>query len=356
MTVLNKREFLVYSASAAAALAAGGALSSPSSAKTKELSAMQLPPVLVKADDLPEADVINWLKALRGHPYVAQSGFDVTSVFKVKTPDGFYYVGGVNVENRDLITGTCGEEGAIAAAIGAFGQDIDIVEGWVMGAPKGAETSDIPCYPCGECRQRIAQYTAPNAPVHVIALNGEHKDTKTRAELLPNAFSFRDLEHTGEAAAVPALAAVSDVTQRLYQQPKEPLTTVQVFDWLRGLRGDVRVSGYNEMTLWRLANGAYVAGVKIENAAYPSSTNVMSAAASVMNAHFGKQKVVEVWVHGFHNDATKSTAGHYVPSGAALQVLHQFATPTTTLHQFNKDGMAKSVTIGELLKTAPVFS
>jgi cytidine deaminase len=354
---ITKREFLQYTASALAVTAVGGA-TVPAHAKEKTMHA-SIAPILRKADTLPQQDVVNWLKELRGHPYVAQSGFDVTSVFKVATPEGIYYVGGVNVENRELTTGTCGEEGAIAAAVAAFGQRIDIVEGWVMGAPKGVSTSDIPCYPCGECRQRIAQYTAPDAPVHIIALDGTHKDTQTRAQLLPNAFSFRDLEHTGEAVQAPELAPVADVAERLYRTPAKALDKTEVFAWMSGLRGDVRVSGYNEMTVWRLANGAYVAGVKVENAAYPSSTNVQAAAAAVMNGRFGLQQVQEAWVYGAHVDNAQQAllaAAHHQPSGASLQILSQFAaTPQIALHRFNGLGVATTQSLATLLPNASRF-
>lgn len=318
---------------------------------------MTVTPILRKADNLSQKEIVQWLKDLRGHPYVAQSGFDVTSVFKIATPEGTHYVGGVNVENRELVTGTCGEEGAIATAVAAFGQQVDIVEGWVMGAPKGAATSDLACYPCGECRQRIAQYTAPTAPVHIIALNGEEKDTQTRDELLPNAFSFRDLEQ-GDVVA-PKLAPVAKTELRLFRTPRKPLDETEVFAWISGLRGDVRVSGYDEMTVWRLSNGAYVAGVKVENAAYPSSTNVQAAAAAMMNAHFGLEKVEEAWLYGAHIDDAKQAleaANHFQPSGASLQILSQFAaTPQLTVHRFNGLGVSQTQSLAELLPNAPRF-
>lgn len=225
-----------------------------------------------------------------------------------------------------------------------------------MGAPKGMESSDIACYPCGECRQRIAQYTAPNAPIHMMGLNGKKLDTQTRDELLPNAFSFRDLEHNGQAGDIPQLAPVRHITDRLFREPEKKLTDDEVFAWLRGLRADVRVSQYNEMTVWRLANGAYVAGVKVENAAYPSSTNVMAAAAAVMNTRYGRLPVQEVWAYGFHNDAGQREDAHYVPSGASLQIMHQFAaSPQLRVHRFNREGMAKSGALAELLPAAPAF-
>lgn len=357
---LSKREFLLYSSSALAlaAVAPAGALAA-SGAEKKEIHMNAIAPIIRKADDLSQDEVFAWLKTLRGHPYVAQSGFDVTSVFKVNTPAGSYYVGGVNVENRELTTGTCAEEGALATAITAFGQNVDVVEGWVMGAPKSMTTSNIACYPCGECRQRIAQYAAEGAPIHMMGLNGKRLDTKTRGQLLPNAFSFRDLEHNGAATAAPPLAAVAKISDRLYQTPEKPLTKTQIYNWLTGLRGDVRVSDYNEMAVWRLAGGVYVAGVKVENAAYPSSTNVMATTAAVMNAHFGHKPVEEVWVHAFYNDAVKQTAQvdkHHVSTGASLQILREFAEPSIKIHQFNGRGMTKTSTLQALLSQAPRFS
>lgn len=351
---ISRRQFL-YGGSALAAVATTGLL--PTGAEGGTGMNENKPPLLMrKADALPPEEIVAWLKALRGHPYVAQSGFDVTAVFRIATPEGVYHIGGVNVENRELTAGTCGEEGVIAAAVTAFGQRIDIVEGWLMGAPSGAATSDIACYPCGECRQRIAQYAAPDAPFHVIALDGRELDVKTRGELLPNAFSFRDLPDDGEASPVSPPAAVAEAESRLHRKPQQVLTHEQVFGWLRGLRSDVRVSRYNEMTVWRLANGAYVAGVKVENAAYPSSTNVMSAAAAVMHTLYGRQRVEEVWAYGFRSDAAQAADAYYQPSGASLQVLHQFVTGAEVrLHHFDGAGKMRSSALKDLLSIAPVF-
>ncbi|MCH2546108.1 MAG: hypothetical protein MK052_00655 [Alphaproteobacteria bacterium] len=358
---ITKREFLLYSTASvlSASAGAGHILSAGSAFAMEKKMPLNIIPVLRKADTLSDEQVFTWMKQLRGHPFVTQSGFDVTSVFKVKADEGMFYVAGVNVENSDLTTGTCGEEGAIATAICAFGQKIDILEGWVMGAPKGAKTSDIACYPCGECRQRIAQYTGPDAPIHVMALNGKKLDTKTRSQLLPHAFSFRDLEHNGAAATVSPPAAMENVASRLYRKHEKPLTEKEIFEWLQGLRGDVRVSDYNEMAIWRLDDGSYVAGVKVENAAYPSSTNVMSATAALMNAHYGNKKVEEVWAHGFYNATDKQAKladKHHVSTGAGLQVLKQFAANDgIKVHQFNSLGMIKTESLSSLLSNASVF-
>ena len=317
--------------------------------------------VIRHEENLSEEAIYQWLMDLRGRPFVDQSNFDVTSVFKVQTESGqIFFVGGVNVENTELTVGTCGEEGAIAAAVGAHGQKIELIEGWVMGAPRGAtEGANMPCTPCGECRQRIAQYTAPEAPIHMIGLDGTLLDTKTRDELLPYAFSFRDLEHNGQAAAAPQLAHVGNPTHRLMREPGRELSEKEIFTWLNGLQPDVRVSEFAEAVVLKLENGAYVAGVKVENAAYPSSTSAMQAAAAVMNAGFGPgHQVTEVWSYGRYNAPDKAAAmegTHHPLSGTALQVLKQFASENVEVHMFNSQGEMKEVTLDDALLHCRTF-
>lgn len=354
-TPITKREFMLYGGAAAALL---GSAASVLAATTPEEGQSHMETsenhlVLREADNLSTETVISWLKALRGRPFVEQSGFDVTAIFKVKSGGKTYYVGGVNVENTELAVGSCGEEGAIASAATALGQDIDIVEGWVMGAPRGMETGDIAVYPCGECRQRIAQYTAPTAPIHMVTLSGEVADTKTRDELLPHAFSFRDLEHNGMVGDIPELAAVPTISDRLFRTPKAPLDKDAIFNWLTGLKSDVRVSRLCETVVLRLDNGAYTAGVKVENAAYPSSTGAVQGACAVMNARFGRRVVEEVWAIGQHRDAEKAAqhAGMYHPiSGAGLQILHQFASDgAMPVHVFNSEGSLETAALSDRL-------
>lgn len=297
--------------------------------------------VFRKADNLPQEEIVAWLKNLRGQPYVKQSGFDVTSVFRVRSAQGTYYVAGVNVENKELTVGTCAEEGAIAAAVTALGHGMEIVDGWVMGAPRTAALSDIACYPCGECRQRIAQYASKEAPIHMIALNGELKDVKTRDELIPHAFSFRDLQHQEKnmAHAMPGRG----IESLLYRSSDAAPDEAQLMAWLAELAGDVRVSGRREAVILRLSNGAYVAGSKIENAAYPSSTNAVAAAVAIMRARYGGQKIREAWLSG------------EAVSGAGLQVMRQFAESDMLLNFCASEGITKKAALKQLLPSAPVF-
>ena len=131
---------------------------------------------------LTQEDITQWLREMRDTPYVAASGFAVTCVFRAKIgDDDSYYFTGVNVENPDHRLATHGEEGGIAAIATALGKKAEIVEGWVMGAPKDLKVGDdsflanncVSC--CGKCRQQIAGLAAPSVAIHSISLNGAIK-------------------------------------------------------------------------------------------------------------------------------------------------------------------------------------
>ncbi|MBM3616964.1 MAG: hypothetical protein FJX23_00275 [Alphaproteobacteria bacterium] len=370
---VTKRDFLRYSTGLA--FAAGAAVSfAPIKAKAATPASDMLKAaaqhfvvrndelVIRKADLLSFDEIYGWLKSLRSHPFVEQSKFDVTSVMRVKTDEGIYFVGGVNVENIELTVGSCSEEGALSAAVTAFGERIDVLEGWVMGAARGAEKSDLACYPCGECRQRLAQYTAPEAKFHIVSLDGELKDTKTRAELLPNAFSFRDFssEESAALAAVKLPKKDRAPKTRLFAEPKEPLSQDAIRDWMDELQSDVRVSGTDRRLVFRLSNGAYVAGVKMDNAAYPSSTTAVQSAIAIMNARYGVQKIEEIWTSIVYRDAKRNEqqASVFPPiSGAALQVLYQFAAnDKIPVNIYAINGQSRSISLHNLIGSPPIFS
>lgn len=296
--------------------------------------------IIRKADDtFSQADMVQWLRSLRGKGFPALSHFDVCAVFKVKAGNEYWYVAGVNVENADLIVGTCAEEGALAAVATAFGQHAEVVEGWVMGAPGGVQGSAIACYPCGECRQRMAHYAAPDAPIHIVTLNGDIIHTLPFGELLPHAFSFRDLTHLEKHGTVNHKHPLA-VEDRIFRVSSMQLTTQQIAEWLLSLKADVQVTAVHKLAVVRTEKGAYAAGVALENAAYPSSTNAVQSALAVMHARFGRQKVVEAWYMVRRGSAILAEP----LSGCMWQVLYTFATGKhIPVHTFMPDGKLKTM-------------
>lgn len=116
-------------------------------------------------------------RAARLNAYAPYSNFKVGAA--VRGASGKIYTG-CNVENVAYPEGTCAEAGAIAAMIVA-GED-KISEVLVIA------DSPTPITPCGGCRQKLAEFSAPEVPVTLAGLKGAAV-TMTVGDLLPGAFS-----------------------------------------------------------------------------------------------------------------------------------------------------------------------
>lgn len=116
--------------------------------------------------------------AARRHAYAPYSRFAVGAA--LLTEDGRVFQG-CNVENRSYSLTCCAERGALMQAVAAGYRRFVAVA--VVGAPEGEEPS-APCYPCGACREALAEFCGPET---VVYLTG---DTVTLGELLPNMFTL----------------------------------------------------------------------------------------------------------------------------------------------------------------------
>lgn len=114
--------------------------------------------------------------AARENAHAPYSGFAVGAA--LRTTSGAVFTG-CNVENAAYPEGTCAETGAIAAMVAAGGRDI--AEVCIV-----ADTA-FPISPCGGCRQRLAEFAGPEAPVIMATLAGETV-TMLLGDLLPMVF------------------------------------------------------------------------------------------------------------------------------------------------------------------------
>ena len=114
---------------------------------------------------------------VRENAYVPYSRFKVGAA--IRAASGVIY-SGCNVENVAYPEGTCAEAGAIAAMVAAG--DTVIAEVLVI-----ADCPD-PVPPCGGCRQKIAEFAAPDVLVTLCTTDGATK-TMTVADLLPGSFT-----------------------------------------------------------------------------------------------------------------------------------------------------------------------
>lgn len=89
-------------------------------------------------------------------------------------------VTGVNVENASYGLTMCAERVAIGRAIAGGKRRFDAIA--------VAEAAGRSAFPCGGCRQVLAEFAGPD--FLVIAADGERSFTSTLGELLPHTFRF----------------------------------------------------------------------------------------------------------------------------------------------------------------------
>ncbi len=115
-----------------------------------------------------------------------QKAYAPYSVFQVGaallTEQGNIFTG-CNVENVSYGLSTCAERNAIAAAVASEGGTNMKIQAIAI-----ANNQQIPCSPCGACRQVIAEFAQENTIVIFFGQKGI--EMSSISELLPAGFSF----------------------------------------------------------------------------------------------------------------------------------------------------------------------
>ena len=116
------------------------------------------------------------------HSHSPYSRFKVGAALESDNGDIF---SGCNVESAASPLG----QGAEATAIGNMvTQGQKRITHIVIASPNNEF-----CFPCGGCRQKIAEFAPDETPVTMVSQSGEKFET-TIGELLPNAFRAHDLD------------------------------------------------------------------------------------------------------------------------------------------------------------------
>lgn len=321
---------------------------------------------IFRATDTPLDDhaIADWLRAMRGHPYVPGSGFDVTSVFRTRVGETEnLYFAGVNVENPDHRVSTHGEEACIAAMVTSLGNQAEIREGWIMGAPsslsRGTESpmADVLLTCCGKCRQQLANFADETVSIHSISLNGA-KSTTTMGAFLPDQFTFKQfnmtLGNSGQTKPDKAPTAVQ-IAEQLVRTGRT-LSQDEIFGWLQSLESADFATWTSDAIVLRLENGAYVAGVKVEEAAFVD-INAMQSAVAIATGAFGKQAVSEVWSFSKARDPKQFADDAFrPPSLSSLQTLLEFAAhKDIPIHLLNAKGEQRDMKLADGARYAPTF-
>jgi cytidine deaminase len=129
--------------------------------------------------------LIEAARKVRENAWAPYSRFKVGAAIRAES--GRVHVG-CNVENVAYPEGTCAEAGAIAAMVAAG--DTRIAEIAVIA------DSPTPVAPCGGCRQKIAEFAAPDATVTMATTDGTVVALSV-AEILPGAFDAAQMERAG---------------------------------------------------------------------------------------------------------------------------------------------------------------
>ena len=129
-----------------------------------------------------KAELIAAALAAREHSYCPYSGYSVGAA--LLTVDNRVFTG-CNIENAGYSPTLCAERSAMASAVSAGVRDFAMLA--VCGGPKD-KAPETYFYPCGVCRQWLAEFCAPDFPVLTAKSADDYQET-TLAELLPFAFS-----------------------------------------------------------------------------------------------------------------------------------------------------------------------
>lgn len=115
-----------------------------------------------------------------GHSYSPYSGFRVGAALQLTTGE---IITGTNVENVSYGLTICAERSALVRAVSEFGPGIRIA------AVAVANLNDAASPPCGACRQMLAEFSLPDAPVIFPAADGTR--IMPFSEILPFAFDMK---------------------------------------------------------------------------------------------------------------------------------------------------------------------
>jgi homotetrameric cytidine deaminase len=114
------------------------------------------------------------------HAYAPYSHFRVGAALKLTNGE---IVTGANVENVSYGLAICAERSALVRAVSQFGPEVRIE------ALAVTNLNDAASPPCGACRQVLAEFILPEAPVLFPAADGLR--TMPFSALLPLAFEMK---------------------------------------------------------------------------------------------------------------------------------------------------------------------
>ncbi len=128
----------------------------------------------------PPPELLDAARAAMQNAHAPYSNFKVGAALRTK--DGQIFTG-CNVENASYGLTICAERNAIFSAVSAGVKDF--AEILIV-----AECDNLP-YPCGACRQVLAEFCQPEFNIYIVAdKNLDISEKSTLGELLPKSFTL----------------------------------------------------------------------------------------------------------------------------------------------------------------------
>jgi cytidine deaminase len=112
--------------------------------------------------------------------YSPYSNFRVGAALRLTNGE---IVSGTNVENVSFGLTICAERAALVRAVSQFGPEVRVA------AVAIANLNGVPSPPCGACRQVLAEFIAPEAPVVFPSASGVR--TMAFSDVLPLGFEMK---------------------------------------------------------------------------------------------------------------------------------------------------------------------
>ncbi|MEB3221592.1 MAG: cytidine deaminase [Candidatus Sericytochromatia bacterium] len=133
------------------------------------------------------ADLLALAAEAAARAYCPYSGFHVGAALLTEEGEVF---SGCNVENVSFGLTNCAERTAVYSAIAAGRRRFRSIA-IVQGAASGRGTIEEPCWPCGACRQVLAEF---NPDLEVVFAGADGARTMSLRELLPHSFDAARLQ------------------------------------------------------------------------------------------------------------------------------------------------------------------
>ena len=133
--------------------------------------------------EAPDPGMLNLLERARQaahNAYAPYSNFRVGAALRLSSGE---IVTGANVENVSYGLTICAERSALVGAVARFGPGIRVA------AVAVANLNGAPSPPCGACRQMLAEFIEPDAPLAFPAAGGTR--TMPFHQVLPLAFEMK---------------------------------------------------------------------------------------------------------------------------------------------------------------------